>query len=296
MPSARRCAIRRYRSSDDSGHHRGVTRFTVSAAATLLLGSGALLGVSVEPASAAGCSATITVDGGPSPQLSSSNVSVARGDCVTFVNKTSTSIDVVIKPFNKSIAASKSANYPATATGTHKGSVSYSGDPIGLSSSPVSVDVTSAPASSSSPTPSHSTPSTGRGGGHGKNGGATGPEVANKPKGRHGKKAGAGPGPSPTVKLPPIPPLSTISPRSNNGTDPLVAPGQTLIPTPVPSAGVGTVSPSPAAATVHASSDGPSRGLPAAIAAVLILGVVAGLARVLRSPAVDNGSWWRRRR
>lgn len=272
-----------------------MTRLTGRIAAALLVGSGAVLALPMSPVFAAGCGATITVDDGP--QLSSSNVSVPVGDCVTFANKASTPIRVDIGPYHsKSVGAGKSATYPATATGSHQGTVSQY--PLtAVNQAPVTVTVTSPPSSSPAPTPTHTTSTTHHGGGNGSGGSPTGPDVAPKPKGHHGhgKKSGAGAGPSPTVSLPPIPPLSTTSARPDGGANPLVAPGQTLTPTPLASAGTGP-SQSPAAAAVHpASSDGPSRGLPAAIAAVLILGGAGGLARVLRSSAVDGGRDRRRR-
>jgi hypothetical protein len=89
------------------------------------------------------------------------------------------------------------------------------------------------------------------------------------------------------VSLPPIPPLSTVSSAPDPGTHPTVAPNLTDSPSDPaePGLAVSTAPASPAASTRQSDTGGSSRGLPAAVAVVLILGAAAGLVRVLRRDA-----------
>lgn len=262
---------------------RRAALLTVTVPALALSG----LGVLAAPEVAAASCKTVTISDGPA--VSPSHVSVTTAGCVTFTNHASSAIQVKIDSYDSGrVTSGHASTYQATTVGTHSGRVYQF--ILGAFSKSTSVSVSVTPASTSSPKPTPHKSS--------KHGGSspspthsrrvTGPDVAPSPKHHHhhshgSHRGGGAAGPSPTVSLPPLPPLSTVTSNPQPGTNPLVAPSAS------PSAddgfgGLASLSPSPSVSVLSGpvESTGDSDvGLPAAVAALLILGVGSGLARVV---------------
>lgn len=230
------------------------------------------------PAVAASCAATMRIQGGlTSPMtLNPAQTSIAPGACVTFTNDTGQpgeSVHVTVEGgFAKDVPPGGAADYPAGTTGKH--AVHVTGSLAGSASGVITVQAgpspTRSPAQSSAPSgaPSHQpspAPSTSSSG--------SGPQVA--------------PTPSPPL-------VGGLPPAHNRPTPPASAPAVAPVPTTVGPTAPVTPSASPAAVVSGPIEPGNDRGvgLPAALAALAIVGAGTGLARVLYAePAgpVDTG-------
>jgi hypothetical protein len=262
--------------------------------ASLLLALSGTMIAAIDHADAASCAAvTITnPSNGSHLTLSPSSVSIVLGGCVSYANDTQAQVTVTVTPpsgpaTNTSIAKSASATVkPAvagkdTVAAKRTGLLSLLGNATGSGSITVKAAPKSGPSSSASAQPSgkHSPTPTSK------------PDVAPHPKKHHTTKHGNTkhtPGPHATgIKLPPLPPLPiagvTSLPKASN---PVVAPGPVTAPsitdtaTPVAAVISGPIEPG--------ASNG--RGLPEAIAVLVVLGLVSGWGRVLlASPAAVDG-------
>jgi hypothetical protein len=274
-----------------SSARNDVRRTAVLVVASLLVAlSGTMIAV-VDHAAAAACTATVKISdpNGSQLTLSPSSVSVVLGGCVTYSNSTTGTVTLTVTETGTTTKTAKvtegsTATVKPAAAG--KASVTANGGLLNLVKGSGSITVKpqakSGPSSSASPQPSgkHSSTPT------------TKPDVAPHPKHNHKKsKAGKGkhtPRPHATgIKLPPLPPLPTAGiaalPKASN---PVVAPGPVSAPavtdtsTPVAAIVSGPIEPG--------SSNG--RGLPEAIAVLVVLGLVSGWGRVLlASPAPVDG-------
>jgi plastocyanin len=246
-------------------------------------------------AAAAGCAATVTISG-PSHGhlvLSPSSVKVQTGQCVAFVNSTSSKVTLSISRSGKSlygagIAKGGSAAFTPTSAGTD--AVSASSQVLLLKfTGGGSVTVTAPPSphpsksnspKSNNPNPKHSSS-------------PKHPQVASNPKGskhQSGKHANQKksrqqtPTPHATgIKLPPLPPLPKVGVTAlPKGSKPVVAPGQVST-TDAAHPGA-TTSTSPVAAVLSGPIeplDSNRRGLPVAIGVFVVLGIATGWGRVL---------------
>jgi len=248
-----------------------------------LLGPATVVGALLPSAAAASC-AVMTISATPNSlvRLTVSSVSVAKGGCVEFVNNTSNAAQVTVAAtsYSQTVPAkgstSGSSNYVVTKTVT----VAVSS---GLRSGSGTITAT-AP----SPTPSHPTSTPGPTTSHPASPTATPQVTPSRSGSRHHRHHRQHPV---KISLPPLPPLPTggltAQPRGSN---PVIAPGLTSA-TAAPSQ-PSTGGPTTAVATAIEPATDNKRGLPALIAAVLVIGLAAAYGRALLNyaPAVDNGS------
>jgi hypothetical protein len=220
--------------------------------------------VAARPAQAAACSATVHVQGTVVlVELDPSAVTVRQKDCVVFVNDLSVPVDVHVDPgFDRQVPPGGRVSYSAVRVGKHDMSAGTlvftdTGTVTGRRAAPPptsSAPTTAPPSSSSPPSSSRSPQPSGDGSG--------GPRVA----------------PTPSFTGFPTPSLS-----SPPGTPPSVASV-----TPYPTAPVPTASSTAAVAGPIEPASGRGAGLPAAVAALAVVGAGAGLVRVLLAEPVDD--------
>ncbi|MBV9293397.1 MAG: hypothetical protein JO222_13190 [Frankiales bacterium] len=228
----------------------------------LLIGS-VLLAVTAG-ASAKHCGMVVTSPDPLTLELHPSTCSIAYAGHVTFTNNTSFAVTVKVDPgYSRQLAAGGTADYAGTSTGPHQ--VTAAVQPAGRPSARGSITVDAKPSGSPSPTPSHHSPA-----------------------------------PSPSSR-----PSATPAPGSPSATGPQVAPTPSgaaphpsLSPSPRPSAsataspaGVASPAPSPAVHVVSGPLEPPSgrgTGLPAALAALAVVGTGTALVRVLLAEPVDD--------
>jgi plastocyanin len=224
----------------------------------LLLGAVAAVTGLLPVASAAGCTATVTVTRPAlAVRLEPSQVTVTRGSCVTFVNDAGTQVEVTVDPdYDETVAAGDRVVYAARSTGTHPmratDGITRDDGSITVRAAPSPSSSPSAPPHTSSPTPPPTTappPSPG----------GSGPRVAPSPSHHPSRSARPVPRPSRTVPQP----------------------------APVPTPGEVTPPPPTAAGPIEPPSDR-SAGLPGAVAALAIVGVGGALGRVLLAQPVDS--------
>jgi hypothetical protein len=261
-------------------------------ASLLLALSGTMITV-VDHAAAASCTASVTISGPHSGQLtlSPSGPTVQLGGCVSYSNSTPAKVTLTVTqsggtktasiPQSSSATVKPAAAGKATVSATEPILLGLGGTAKGSGSITVKAAPKSTPSSSASahPTGKHSSTPTAK------------PDVAPHPKKHHKAKHGNAkhaPGPHATgIQLPPLPPLPTAGittlPKASN---PVVAPGPATAPpitdtsTPVAAVISGPIEPG--------ASNG--RGLPEAIAVLVVLGLVSGWGRVLlASPAPVDG-------
>jgi hypothetical protein len=239
-----------------------------------LLGTALMTAISADAAS---CNA-VTIAQGRGLSLDVSSVLITEGGCVRFANLTSVTVTVRVSgtsfstrlpaktPASASSAVSPAKSATVTATDgvrTGRGSITVQPKP-----EPVESD-TSAPVQSYTPTPqptkSHATPSATP---------STTPSASSTPTPQQTHHN------SPAVSLPGLPSLppgsgSEVPPTASH---PVVAPRVTG------SKSVRTE------ATVLDPVSGPRRGLPASVAAVVLLGLAAAYGRTIlaAAPAVDG--------
>lgn len=255
-------------------HHRAVTRRWgwLSGFLLLILGVGAGL-LDATPATAASCGA-ITIAEGQGLTLDVSSVLVYTGGCVRFANLTS--VTVTVKVSGSSFSARLPARTPASASPTYvatDGATVTASDGLRTGRGTISVEAppptpkasttyVPPPVESLAPTPPTHSPS-------------APPSPSSSPSAT----------PSPThsnsavASLPSLPSLPTggeaAPPAANH---PVVAPQ-------VHPTGSGQL-----AAPVVESTGAASRGLPAAVAAVVVIGLATAFGRAVlaASPAVDR--------
>jgi hypothetical protein len=252
------------------GHHERVRlRLRLASALTAALATGGVLMVVGLPAAAAGCSTVISFEfdatsGGV--VLNPAKVTVADGACVTLQNNTVTSADFTVGSHYKATAPAFSPatpDYVAGPGGTTQ-TVTASG---AAGTAKGSIVVKPAPAQPSpSPTRSTSSPR---------------PHPSRSPSaGSSPTATAAHPSPltrTPTASAPPVQPLASPPP----GSSPFLA-GQ---PTPVPS-------PTRSATVVSGPLQPPTdrgTGLPAALAALAVVGTAGALLRVLLAEPLGSG-------
>jgi len=252
-----------------------VARSVGGVATTLLLASTAVL-AGAGPAEAAGCQVVVQVQNSVpiGIQLSPRQSSVPYGGCVQFSDQAfGPPVTITVEggykvTLNYGESTAGKTNYAATAPGPHAlnadtGTNSASGR--------ITVGAKPAPAPSPSRSPSAAphqspTPASSQ---------STGPQVAPTPRKRQGPGALAVP-----PGKPPLGPGTSPAP----GVVPSVAgsppgPLQTTTPAPAPVAVAGPLEP----------PSGRALGLPAALAALVLIGVGTAVVRVvLAEPAVDN--------
>jgi hypothetical protein len=232
--------------------------------------------VQMPSAQAASCR-TVTVNGGPvGLSLSPQNTSVPYGGCVQFSDQ-ALGQDVTITvaggykvTLQFGANTSGNTNYRATAPGSHKltadnGAATSTGR-ITVGNAPSNSPSPSrspAPSRSSSPQPTSSSSSS-----------TTGPQVARSPH-----RGGGRPVALPSAHPPPVAPGVSATP----GVVPSVAgspPGPLQSTSPAPVVADGPLEP----------PTGRSLGLPAALAALVLIGVGTAVVRVvLAEPVVDDG-------
>jgi hypothetical protein len=255
------------------GHHGRVPSVLRLAAAVGLAAVAAVVGVlDAGTASAASCR-SVTVNGGPvGLSLSPQNTSVSYGGCVQFTDQ-ALGQDVTITvaggykvTLQFGANTSGKTNFQATSPGRHaltadNGSATAHGQ-ITVGPAP-----SRSPSPSPSPSPSHSpspqpAPSS--------SSPTTGPQVAKSPH-RHGRHPIA----LPSAHPPPVTPGVSATP----GVAPSVAgspPGPLQTTTPAPAVASGPLEP----------PTGRSLGLPAALAALVLIGVGAAVVRVVLAELV----------
>lgn len=253
------------------GHHEGMCRpfaRVPAALAAVLLGLVGSLAL-IAPAHAAGCSVmTFQFDPTTGAALSPPKLTVNQGACVILHNATITSAQFSVGAHYKSTAqpfSDAAPNYVAGPAGTTQAVTASSA----AGTAHGSIVVTAAP-SKPTPTPSHSQPPTAH--------------PSPRPTHQAGSPPATPPTPpatTPTAAPPPVQPL--VSPSV--GSTPYLA-GQ---PTPTPS-------PAQSSTAVVAGPLQPptdrGTGLPAALAALAVVGTAGALLRVLLAEpvgAVDSG-------
>jgi plastocyanin len=253
--------------------------------ASLFLALVAVGFAAVEGAAASSCAVTVTISGPTAGKLvvTPSPAKVQVGDCVAFHNATTTLLTLKVTTaagktvypnvaLDRGQTTSSKASFAPTAAGSDTFAAATKGL-LGLLPTRGSGTITVSPATSptASPTPS------------GKHSSAPSvhPDVAPSPKKSKGSKKKHTPTPKPTgIKLPPLPPLPTTGVTALPlGSNPVVAP---LLPT------RGSSSPSESPSPVAAIIGGPlepvennRRGLPEAVAVLVVLGLATGWGRVL---------------
>jgi plastocyanin len=281
-----------------SVHDGWMRRVSTMAMASLVTVLAAGFVAATGDAAATGCAATITISG-PSRGdlvLTPARLKVGVGACVAFTNSAATQVSLSVtngggtNVYTATLAKGTTKAYRPkvgkdTATATGKPPLNILGQPVGpkptgTATITVSSPPSTSPTGSGSPAP----------GGHSSGKPVNRPTVASKP---HGSKHHT-PRPRATgIKLPPLPPLPTAGftaplPRASN---PVVAPGPSSAP-PV------TTTSSPVAAVIGGPLEPTGdngRGLPVAVAVLVVLGMVTGWGRVLLAApgagdtgAVDN--------
>jgi hypothetical protein len=261
--------------------HDGPVTTSARPVAWLALGIAALAVplVGLAPASAAGCR-VVTVENDPPVGigLSPPKSSVPYGGCVQFTdNAFGPPVTVTVAggyhvDLDYGESTSGKSSYSATAPGTHAVTADN-----GTASAHGSITVGAPPSSSPSPSRSPSTSPRPAPAPSSSSSPSSGPRVAPTPRG-HRHRAGP-PVVLPSAAPPPTLPGVTATP----GVVPSVAgspPGPLQSTTPVPVAASGPVEP-PSDRRI---------GLPAAVAALVVVGVGTALLRaVLAEPAVDSG-------
>jgi len=215
-------------------------------------------------ASCRGMTLAYSVSGGGLVVLSPSHVDVAFGGCVSFTNQTAATATVTVgSHYSQQVAPNSSTagshNFVGTSSGrlavtaTSGPGTAHGSITVGARPSPApSPSRTATPTPSLAPTPTQS-PS-----------GGTGPQVAPTPK-HHRHKRSPTPGPGGVIQPPVSPPGPIQLPSA--------------APSPAPTAIVaGPIEP----------ASGRGVGLPAAIAAVAVLGTGAALVRVVAAEPVDS--------
>jgi hypothetical protein len=230
---------------------------------------GALLAVlagviAAHPVQAAACSAAVHVRGTiVVVELDPSAVSVRKGDCVDFVDDLSVAVDVHVDPgFDRQVPPGGRVSYPAARVGKHAmtaGTLAFS------DSGTVTVRRAPSPPPTSSSPPATRTPP------------PSSPATRPQPTSNDGS---GGPRVAPTPSFSGFPTPSYVSPT---GPPPSVASVS-----PYPTAPVPTSSPTAAIAGPIEPVSGRGAGLPAAVAALAVVGAGAGLVRVLLAEPVDD--------
>jgi plastocyanin len=263
-----------------------------------------LSGVAFAPAASAAtsCASTTTVTISATTSvagltlgltMSPTVLSVHVGDCVAFDNTTKDTVTVSATGSSYNVQLPQGTTTPPGADFAPKsaGAAVVDATPSNL---PAATAITILPATVPTVTPS---PNPSKSPAHPSSGGSPKPKSSG-----HSSTAGASPNPTKTsstkhskrlphgltgVSLPPLPPLpSNQETAVPLGTNPLVAPGLTAAPAP-------TTTASQAAMVVAGPIEplsGNGRGLPEAIAILLVLGLITGWGRVLLASheAVDD--------
>lgn len=266
--------------------------------------------LAVPAASAAGCT-TIDITGTTlsAPSLSPSAASGVVGGCVLFDNTGHQTETVSLtspsgaSALSTTLTSGKTAQASLASAGTYAVKVTTKvGGLLNNSLEPGSGTIkVSAPSSSGSTsgTPAKGGGSSGShhhasGGGSnatraGKHRKVTGPDVAPGPKSHHRSASGNGSdesfgsfGSGSSVNLPPIPALGRISEKSDPGLAPDVAPKSSSASVGTPETAIPTTAPNTVQVAPAADTHNSSKGLPSAIAALLILGVASAYARAMR--------------
>jgi hypothetical protein len=220
--------------------------------------------VAARPAQAAGCSATGHVQGTVIlVQLEPSSVTVRQGDCVGFVNDLAVPVDVHVDPaFDRQVPPGGQVTYPAKRAGAHAMSA---GTLVFRDDGTLTVRRTQPQRTPSSPAPTSEPPAT---------------SEPRSPQPSDGGSGGPRVAPTPSFSGFPTPSF-----QSPTGTPPSVA-GPSV--SPYPTAPVPTSSPTAVATGPIEPASGRGAGLPAAVAALSIVGAGAGLVRVLLAEPVDD--------
>lgn len=214
------------------------------------------------PAEAATCSRTVHVQGTVlQVELAPSSVAVRKGSCVVFVNDLAIPVTVSVEPdFDRQVPPGGRVSYPARLVGAHDMSA---GTLVFEDTGTVTVRRAPQPSRTSSPPPSKTPPPSSPGSRSPEPpGGSSGPRVAPTP-------AFTG-FPTPSVSTPPGTPPSVAGPSERPD-----------LPSP-------TASPTGIVAGPIEPASGRGAGLPAAVAALSIVGAGAGLVRVLLAEPVDD--------
>lgn len=218
-------------------------------------------------ASCAGMTVGYSVSGSALVVLTPSHVDIGYGGCVSFTNRTAATASITVGArYSRQVAPNSSTSGSGNFTGTTSGHLSVTAT-SGPSSAHGSITVGAKPRASASatPTPTRSvtpkpaptpTQSATKG---------TGPQVAPTPRRHHHRgSSSAGPG---GVISPPVSPPGPIQ----------------LTPPATPS-----VAPTAVVSGPIEPPSGRGIGLPAAIAAVAVVGTGAALVRVIAAEPVDN--------
>lgn len=245
----------------------GLVALALLAPATALL---ALIPAGSAAASCRGMTIGYSVSGGQLVVLTPNHVDVVYGGCVSFSNQTAATATVTVGGhYSQQVAPNGSTSGGRNFVGTTSGRLSVTATsgsaPAPGSTAHGSITVGSRPSPSAAPTPSRTptprlapTPTRTSSGG-------TGPQVAPSPKHRRHPRS--------------------RSPRPGGVIQPPVSPPGPIQLTP-------SATPSPAATAVVSGPLEPvSRrgvGLPAAVAALAVVGTGAALIRVLAAEPVDN--------
>lgn len=267
----------RARRGHDGSVRRAGTLIAASLAALLIAASYA----AVDGAAAPSCASKVTVSG-PKDRNLILTPSVAKfqlGSCLAFANATSAPVNIAITKdgatvFTATLTAGATTAVKASYTPKTAGHAS-----IAASSHVLVLKFTGSGSVTVSPAPSDSPSSGGSATPHG--------HQSSTPRGRpsksaHPSKSSKSHSPKPHAtgfKLPPLPPLPTVGQSAlPRGSSPVVAPG---LGSPAP---LTTTSSSPVAAVVAGpleTAEDTSRGLPIAVAVLVILGLASGYGRVL---------------
>jgi plastocyanin len=290
------------------GHH-GVVRKAGLVSAALLLTGFTGVAFATGASAAASCAATSTVTIASSGLLASLTLSVSPGvvtvhvgDCVSFNNETKATVTVSATgsdsyrlDLTPGAETPPSAQLAATTAGADVLSVSSNKAPLPAGGAITILPALPVPTPALPPSPKHNPTPT-----HTPKGGSTTPTSGHSSSSTASTSATASPTASSKhskkpahpgitgISLPPLPPLPlnrvTAVPL---GTNPLVAPGLSAAnPTP-------TTTASEAAMVVAGPIEplsGDGRGLPEAVAILLVLGLITGWGRVLLASheAVDD--------
>jgi hypothetical protein len=223
---------------------------------------GALTGRQAE---AATCAADVHIKGSVvAVELDPSSVTVRKGKCVSFTNDLGVPVDVHVDPgYDQQVPPGGAVSYPAKRVGAHDMSA---GTLVSQDTGRVTVRRAPQPTQSATSTPPPTTPP------------ASSP-ASEPPKPRN---TGSGPRVAPTPSFSSFPAPATSSPV---GSRPSVAPTSAGA---FPTAPQPTTSASVAVAGPIEPASGRGTGLPAAVAALSIVGAGAGLVRVLLAEPVDD--------
>lgn len=281
--------------SAGAGHHGSVRRAGILTAASL---AAVLAGVSyaaVDGAAAATCASKVAISGPKSGRLilTPSAAKVQVGECLAFTNSTSAAVNLSITKagatvFTDTVAAGATTPVKSSYTPKTPGHAA-----IAASSHVLLLKLTGSGSVTVSPTPSNTPSSSDSPKPHGNQSS----KPSNHPaRSAHPSKSTKSDTPKPHAtgfKLPPLPPLPTVGQSAlPRGSSPVVAPGLT---SPAP---VTTQSSTPVAVVVAGpleTAEDSSRGLPIAVAVLVILGLVSGYGRVLLATPSDHAGRQRRR-